>query len=89
VVFGEEVRNGLLVTDPKDRGFFTKSQCELISGLPFKEGDQDELEDLLQVTEKELEYWDKRGISPNYIYDLAEEGWEEMVDTNKLYEYKI
>ena len=89
VVFGEEVRNGLLVTDPKDRGFFTKTQCELISGLAFKEGDQDSLENLLKIEERELEYWGKRGIDPNYIYDLAEEGWEEMVDTNKLYEYKF
>ena len=89
VVFGEEVRNGLLVTDPKDRGFFTKTQCELISGLAFKEGDQDSLENLLKIEERELEYWDKRGIDPNYIYDLAEEGWEEMVDTNKLYQYEI
>jgi hypothetical protein len=24
-------------------------------------------------------YWGKRGINPEYIYELAEEGWEEMV----------
>jgi len=24
-------------------------------------------------------YWGKRGIDPEYIYELAEEGWEEMV----------
>lgn len=89
VVFDKEVREKLLVTDPNDRGFFTKTQCELISGLAFKEGDQDSLENLLKIEERELEYWGKRGIDPNYIYDLAEEGWEEMVDTNKLYEYEI
>jgi len=80
VVFKKEVREGLLVTDPEERGFFTKEQCELINGVPFKEGDQDRLqEDVLDISEGELRYWEKRGLDPNYIYDLASEGWEEYV----------
>jgi DNA polymerase elongation subunit (family B) len=77
VVFQQEVRDGLLVTDPAERGIFTTSQCELINGMPFEEGDQDKLkEDVLDITEQELEYWRKRGLEPNYMYELAEEGWE-------------
>ena len=77
VVYQQDVRDGLLVTDPDQRAVFTKAQCELINGLPFDEGDQDKLqEDVLQITEQELSYWEKRGLSPEYIYDLAEEGWE-------------
>jgi hypothetical protein len=77
VVFQQEVRDGLLVTDPAERGIFTTSQCELINGMPFEEGDQDKLqEDVLDITEQELEYWKKRGLEPNYMYELAEEGWE-------------
>jgi len=80
VVFKEEVRENLLITDPEERGFFTKEQCELINGVPFKEGDQDRLqEDVLDISEGELKYWSKRGIDPNYIYDLASEGWEEHI----------
>jgi len=79
IVFGEEVRNNLIVTDPKDRGLFTKDQCKLINGVPFEDGDQDSIEDLLTITEQEKVYWGKRGIDPEYIYELAEEGWEEMV----------
>ena len=80
VVFKQEVREGLLVTDPEQRGFFTKEQCELINGVPFKDGDQDRLqEDVLDISEPELKYWEKRGLSPNYIYDLATEGWEEYI----------
>ena len=80
VVFKEEIRENLLVTDPEERGFFTKEQCELINGVPFKEGDQDRLqEDVLDISEGELKYWAKRGIDPNYIYDLASEGWEEHI----------
>ena len=79
IVFGEEVRNNLIVSDPKDRGLFTKQQCKLINGVPFESGDQDSIEDLLTITDQEMVYWGKRGVDPEYIYELAEEGWEEMV----------
>jgi DNA polymerase elongation subunit (family B) len=80
IVFKEEIRNTLLVDNPEKRGFYTKSQCELINGIPFEDGDQDRLkEDVLDLEPKELEYWEKRGINPNYIYDLADEGWEELI----------
>ena len=82
VVFQDEVRNGLIVNEPEKRGIFTTSQCELINGHPLSEGDQDRLqEDVLDITELELKYWEKRGLSPNYMYDLAEEGWEEKLMT--------
>jgi DNA polymerase elongation subunit (family B) len=81
IVFKEEIRNTLLVDNPEKRGFYTKSQCELINGIPFEDGDQDRLkEDVLDLEPKELEYWEKRGINPNYIYDLADEGWEKYID---------
>ncbi len=84
VVFKEDVRKNLIVKDPEDRGFFTNEQCELISGLPFNHGDQDTVEDLLTITQQELDYWDKRGIDPYYVYELAEEGWEQKVDLVKV-----
>jgi len=80
VVFKEEVRNGLIVNNPEDRGFFTKSQCELINGVPFKEGDQDTLEEVLTLSDGEVKYWNKRGMSPDYIYELASEGWEKFIN---------
>jgi hypothetical protein len=79
IVFNEEIRNNLIVSDPKDRGLFTKEQCRLTNGIPFESGDQDSIEDLLTITDQEMVYWGKRGIDPEYIYELAEEGWEEMV----------
>jgi DNA polymerase elongation subunit (family B) len=80
VVFKDEIRDNLLVLNPEDRGLFTKEQCELTNGIPFEEKDQDSVEDLLTITEQELKYWDKRGIDPFYIYELAENGWEKFVD---------
>ena len=79
IVFKEEIRDNIIVDNPEDRSFFTKEQCEMINGVPFKEGDQDTVEDLLTITDLELKFWDRAGISPNYIYELAESGWEEFV----------
>jgi hypothetical protein len=80
VVFKDEVRNGLIVDNPQDRGIFTTTQCELINGHPLDEGSQDKLqEDVLDITEQELNYWERRGLKPDYMYDLAEEGWEKKL----------
>jgi hypothetical protein len=81
IVFKQDIRDNLIVDNPEKRTFFTSQQCELINGVPFEEKDQDRIqEDLLDLEPKELEYWEKRGIDPNYIYDLAEEGWESYID---------
>jgi hypothetical protein len=46
----------------------------------LSEGDQDRLkEDVLDITEAELRYWEKRGLDPNYMYELAEEGWDKFI----------
>ena len=79
VVFKQEVRDGLIVNNPEDRGLFTTEQCELINGLPFDEADQDNLTEVLQLSEGEIEYWEKRGLDSNYIYDLAEEDWQSKI----------
>jgi len=79
VVFKEEVRNGLLVTDPENRGLFTKEQCELINGVPFEPEDQDTIEDLFKISDEEQLFWKKKGISSEHIYDLAQEGWEKFI----------
>ena len=79
VVFKQDIRDGLIVDNPKDREFYTKEQCELINGLPLGTGDQDSLEEVLTISDMEVKYWEKRGLDPNYMYDLASEGWEELV----------
>ena len=82
VVFKEEVRDALLVKNPEDRPFFTKDQCELINGIPFEDGDQDDLDkDLMTMEKGEVEFWTNVGINPDYMYELAEPGWEDKVMT--------
>ena len=79
VVFKDEIRDDLLVDKPEDRGLFTKDQCELINGHPFEPKDQDSLEEVLNLSEGEVKYWEKRGVNPDYMYDLASNGWEEYI----------
>jgi DNA polymerase elongation subunit (family B) len=79
ICFKDEIREGLLVNNPEDMGIFTASQCELINGYPMGPGDQDELDEVMTMSDGEVKYWEKRGLSPNYMYDLAEEGWEQYI----------
>ena len=79
VVFKDEVRAELIVTEPEKRGIFTTAQCELINGYPLGDGDQDSLEEVMTPSDNELSYWEKRGLSSDYMYELAEKGWEEKL----------
>ena len=65
VCFKPEVRDSLLKTKPEDREFFTKTQCELINGIPRKEADQDKLDEILTLSPEEQMFWDNMGLSEN------------------------
>ena len=80
IVFDDEVRDTLLVKNPEDRSFYTTDQCKLINGKPFSPEDQDDVyENLIKMEQGEVDFWESVGIDPNYMYELAEEGWEEFV----------
>jgi DNA polymerase elongation subunit (family B) len=80
IVFDDEVRDTLLIKDPEDRSFYTTEQCKLINGKPFSPEDQDDVfENLIKMEQGEVEFWESVGIDPNYMYELAEEGWEQYV----------
>jgi hypothetical protein len=36
----------------------------------------------MEISENEMSYWGKRKISPYYMYENAEEGWEEKIGSN-------
>jgi DNA polymerase elongation subunit (family B) len=69
VVFNETVRENLLIDNPEKKYFFTKTQCELINGIPLKEGQQDDLEaDLLSMSDDEVLFWKRKNIEPDFMY---------------------
>jgi len=77
VVFSPEIRDEILIEDPKDRLFFTKSQTKLVRGFPRRDGDQDTLEEVLTLSDSEIAFWRHVGIDPYYMYL---DGTLEMVD---------
>ena len=61
----------------KERTIFTKSECELCSGKPNKDGDQDSYEDLMRMEDKEIKFWDRVKKVPN---NMEEEFWNNIRD---------
>lgn len=59
----------------KDRCAFTKGQCDLISGKPLKDGDQDSYEDLMIMEDKEIKFWNSVNKIPN---NMEESEWEAL-----------
>jgi DNA polymerase elongation subunit (family B) len=59
----------------KERTIFTKGECELVSGIPFKESDQDTYADLMRMEDKEIKFWDKVNKIPN---NMEVEEWDEI-----------
>jgi DNA polymerase elongation subunit (family B) len=80
VVYKPEIREDILIENPKDRPIFTKSQTELVRGYPMKESHQDTLEEVLTLSDMELTFWKNVGIDPYYMYldgtvDLVDVDW--------------
>jgi hypothetical protein len=82
VVFNPEIRHDILIEDPKDRVYFTKKQCELISGYPLKEGGQDSLDEVMTLSDSEVIFWNKMAKDPFFMYvedsiDKVDKDWVE------------
>jgi DNA polymerase elongation subunit (family B) len=61
----------------RERMIFTKAECELVSGLPNKPGDQDSYEDLMRMDDKEIKFWHRVSKVPN---NMEEEEWIRIRD---------
>ena len=94
IVFDPEIRdkiptpNKMEITGEKynrkanQRGYPTAKQLQLINGIPLKgtkkEDMQQDLEELLKVTENEMDLWRLLGLSPNNSIDYQKLDWEAM-----------
>ncbi|MBP5723210.1 MAG: hypothetical protein J6X18_06530 [Bacteroidales bacterium] len=70
-----KVVSNILITNPKDRKEFTEEECRLVSGQPLNDSDQDRVEDVLTMEDKEIKFW----ISVNEKPPFADEcgmDWE-------------
>ena len=57
VCFHPDIRSKILITNPENRPYFTEEECELCSGFPNKESDQDTYEQLMTMEDKEIRFW--------------------------------
>lgn len=74
---GKSVSN-ILISNPKDRKTFTEEECQLVSGQPFNETDQDTYEGLMTMEDKEIRFWLSINKKPTYIDDIEGMDWEEI-----------
>ena len=68
VVFKPEIRSGILVEDIEKREYFTKLQCELVSGYPLKDSGQDNFDEVMTLSDTEVIFWNKMKIDPYFMY---------------------
>jgi len=81
VCFKPEIREEILVSMVRnkktkemelvERKVFTKKDCELDSGNAFKDGDQNTLPELMDMEDKEIEFWIRVNKEPNNLKELG------------------
>lgn len=82
VCFSPDIRSKIIITNPKDRQYFTEEESKLVSGYPNKEGDQDTYEALMTPEKKEIDFWLKVGEVPPFVKE-CEQDWDELVTKRK------
>jgi DNA polymerase elongation subunit (family B) len=68
VVFKPEIRNDILIENPEDRVSFTRKQCELVNGFPLKADGQDNLEEVMTLSDSEVLFWNRVERDPFFMY---------------------
>lgn len=68
VVFKPEIRNEILIENPEDRVSFTKKQCELVNGFPLKADGQDNLDEVMTLSDSEVLFWNRVERDPFFMY---------------------
>lgn len=87
VCFKPEIREDILMDMVKPKGkkelelterkVFTKKECELHSGTAFKDGDQNTLAELMEMEDKEIEFWIRVNKIPNNLEELSMD-WKQI-----------
>ena len=70
-----KVVSNILITNPKDRKTFTEEECRLVSGQPLNDSDQDRVEDVLTMEDKEIKFWMSVNEKPPFADECGMD-WE-------------
>jgi len=85
VAFKPEIREDILIDNPENRQYFTLLQCELDSGHPLKPEGQDNLDEVMTLSDMEVAFWNHVNRDPYFMYiedslSLVDQYW---VDYNR------
>jgi DNA polymerase elongation subunit (family B) len=85
VVFKPEIREDILIDNPANRQYFTKQQCELVSGYPLKEGGQDNFNEVMTLSDSEVLFWNRINRDPYFMYveDSLEKVEKHWIEHNR------
>lgn len=72
-----KVKDNILITNPKDRKYFTTDECVMVAGYPNKKTDQDYIEEVLTMEDKEIRFWLSVNKKPPYTKECGMD-WEKM-----------
>ncbi len=78
VGFDKSIRDKIIITNPKDRPYFTEEQCVLTCGQPNKPSDQDTYEQLMTMEDKEIRFWLKNDLIPPFVEECGMGSWEDI-----------
>lgn len=78
VCFHPDIRDSIIIKNPKERKFFTDEEASLVSGMPVKPEDQDRYEVLMTPERKEVEFWLSIGEVPPFVEECGIQ-WDEVV----------
>jgi hypothetical protein len=68
--------NNILISNPTERKEFTEEECRLISGEPMNDSDEDKVEDVMTIEDKEMKFWTSIEQKPPYV-DECDIDWEQ------------
>lgn len=79
VCFSPEIRDQILISNPKDAKYFTEKESILINGYPYNIEDQDKYDQLMTMENKELKFWINNNKVPPFLEETGM-NWEKMVN---------
>lgn len=71
VCFSKEIRDKIIIDSPEKRNSFTDKECELSSGDPIKEEQQDTYTQLMTLDDKEINFWLRYSKKPQFHEEIG------------------
>jgi len=68
VVFNPEIRDTILIDNPEKREYFTAKQLKLDNGHPIKADGQDNIEEVMTLSDMEVIFWNRVNRDPYFMY---------------------